>query len=217
MSEPVVLIAGFEPFAGESVNPSAEIARSLDGESIAGHRVIGAVLPVSFTEAPTALAEWLDRCRPALVIALGQAGGRSEISLERIAVNLIDARIADNAGLQPIDKPVLEDGPMAYFSSLPVKAIRAALHDLDIPAALSLSAGSFVCNQVFYWLAHLLATEHPGLRGGFIHVPWLPGQLVAHPGEPCLPLSTMLHGIRAAIACAVTTATDLEVAGGTTH
>lgn len=217
MSEPVVLIAGFEPFAGESVNPSAEIARSLDGESIAGHRVIGAVLPVSFTEAPTALAEWLDRCRPALVIALGQAGGRSEISLERIAVNLIDARIADNAGLQPIDKPVLEDGPMAYFSSLPVKAIRAALHDLDIPAALSLSAGSFVCNQVFYWLAHLLATEHPGLRGGFIHVPWLPGQLAAHPGEPCLPLSTMLHGIRAAIACAVTTATDLEVAGGTTH
>ncbi|SFN25751.1 pyroglutamyl-peptidase I [Dokdonella immobilis] len=217
MSEPVVLIAGFEPFAGEPVNPSAEIARCLDGESIAGHRVVGAVLPVSFTEAPTALAEWLDRCRPALVIALGQAGGRSEISLERVAVNLIDARIPDNAGLQPIDKPVLEDGPMAYLSSLPVKAIRAALHELDVPASLSLSAGSFVCNQVFYWLAHLLATEHPGLRGGFIHVPWLPEQLVAHPGEPCLPLSTMLHGIRAAIACAVTTATDLEVAGGTTH
>lgn len=217
MSEPVVLVAGFEPFAGESVNPSAEIARSLDGESIAGHRLVGAVLPVSFAEAPIALADLLERWRPALVIALGQAGGRSEVSLERIAVNLIDARIADNAGLQPIDQAVLEDGPGAYFTSLPVKAMCAAMRALDVPAALSLSAGSFVCNQVFYWLAHLLATEHTGLRGGFIHVPWLPGQLAAHPGEPCLPLSTLLRGIRAAIGCALTTTRDLEVAGGSTH
>ncbi|MBX3698793.1 MAG: pyroglutamyl-peptidase I [Dokdonella sp.] len=217
MSEPVVLVAGFEPFAGESVNPSAEIARSLDGESIAGHRLVGAVLPVSFAEAPIALADLLERWRPALVIALGQAGGRSEVSLERIAVNLIDARIADNAGLQPIDQAVLEDGPGAYFTSLPVKAMCAAMRALDVPAALSLSAGSFVCNQVFYWLAHLLATEHTGLRGGFIHVPWLPGQLAAHPGEPCLPLSTLLRGIRAAIGCALTTTRDLEVAGGNTH
>ncbi|MCB1577308.1 MAG: pyroglutamyl-peptidase I, partial [Xanthomonadales bacterium] len=207
-------VAGFEPFAGESVNPSAEIARSLDGESIAGHRLVGAVLPVSFAEAPIALADLLERWRPALVIALGQAGGRSEVSLERIAVNLIDARIADNAGLQPIDQAVLEDGPGAYFTSLPVKAMCAAMRALDVPAALSLSAGSFVCNQVFYWLAHLLATEHTGLRGGFIHVPWLPGQLAAHPGEPCLPLSTLLRGIRAAIGCALTTTRDLEVAGG---
>ena len=151
------------------------------------------------------------------MIALGQAGGRSEVSLERIAVNLIDARIADNAGLQPIDQAVLEDGPGAYFTSLPVKAMCAAMRALDVPAALSLSAGSFVCNQVFYWLAHLLATEHTGLRGGFIHVPWLPGQLAAHPGEPCLPLSTLLRGIRAAIGCALTTTRDLEVAGGNTH
>jgi pyroglutamyl-peptidase len=217
MSEPVVLVAGFEPFAGESVNPSAEIARSLDGEAIAGHRVVGAVLPVSFADAPIALADLLERLRPALVIALGQAGGRSEISLERIAVNLIDARIADNAGLQPIDQAVLEGGPGAYFSSLPVKAMCAAMCELDVPTALSLSAGSFVCNQVFYWLAHLLATEHRGLRGGFIHVPWLPAQLAAHPGEPSLPLPTMLRGIRAAIGRALATTTDLEVAGGSTH
>ena len=217
MSEPVVLVTGFEPFAGESVNPSAEIARSLDGESIAGHRLVGAILPVSFADAPITLADLLERFRPALVIALGQAGGRREISLERIAVNLIDARIADNAGLQPIDQAVLEDGPGAYFTSLPVKAMCAAMRALDVPAALSLSAGSFVCNQVFYWLAHLLATEHTGLRGGFIHVPWLPGQLAAHPGEPCLPLSTLLRGIRAAIGCALTTTRDLEVAGGNTH
>lgn len=217
MSEPVVLVAGFEPFAGESVNPSAEIARSLDGESIAGHRLVGAVLPVSFADAPIALADLLERLRPTLVIALGQAGGRSEVSLERIAVNLIDARIADNAGLQPIDQAVLEDGPGAYFTSLPVKAMCAAMRELDVPAALSLSAGSFVCNQVFYWLAHLLATDYPGLRGGFIHVPWLPAQLAAHPGEPSLPLPTLLRGIRAAIGCALTTTRDLEVAGGNTH
>jgi pyroglutamyl-peptidase len=217
MNEPVVLLVGFEPFAGETVNPSAEIARRLDGDTIEGQRVVGAVLPVAFADAPAALAELLDRFRPALVIALGQAGGRSEISLERIAVNLIDARIADNAGQQPIDAAVLQGGPGAYFSSLPVKAMRVALHKLDIPAALSLSAGSFVCNQVFYWLAHLLATQYAGVRGGFIHVPWLPEQIAAHPAEPCLPLPIMLRGIKAAIACALSTARDLEVAGGTTH
>ncbi len=217
MMSPLVLVLGFEPFADETVNPSAEIARHLDGERIGALRVVTAVLPVKFAEAPARLADLLDQHRPELVIALGQAGGRAELSLERVAINLIDARIADNAGLQPIDAEVLLGGPGAYFSTLPVKAIHEELKFLNIPSALSLSAGTYVCNQVFYWLAHLLATEHPRTRGGFIHVPWLPEQARQHPGEPAMPLELMLKGIRAVIDCSVRTETDLRLSGGTTH
>ena len=217
MKAPIVLVLGFEPFGGETINPSAEIARHLDGELIVGHQLVGCVLPVSFSDAPVQMAELLDHHRPELVIALGQAGGRAEISLERVAINLVDARIADNSGLQPIDVEVLREGPAAYFSSLPLKAMRARLQSLGIPVALSLSAGNFVCNQIFYWLAHLLETEHPGSRGGFIHLPWLSEQALSHPGEPGMALTTMLSGIRNAIECALRTSEDLHVAGGTTH
>lgn len=217
MRGPVVLVLGFEPFADEVINPSAEIARHLDGELIGALLVVSAILPVRFIEAPLRLAELLEWHRPELVIALGQAGGRGELSLERVAVNLIDARIADNAGLQPIDTEVLHAGPGAYFSTLPVKAIHEQLKSLNVPSALSLSAGTYVCNQVFYWLAHLLATEHPQTRGGFIHVPWLPEQAKQHPGDPSMPLEVMLKGIRAVIECSVRTETDLRLSGGTTH
>lgn len=217
MNMPVVLVLGFEPFAGETVNPSAEIAHLLDGQTIGSHQVVSSVLPVSFADAPTRLAEYLDRYHPELVIALGQAGGRKQISFERVAINLIDARIADNAGLQPIDVEILRGGPGAYFSTLPLKAMHAQLQALGVPSALSLSAGTFVCNQVFYWLAHLLASEHPQARGGFVHVPWLPEQAERHLGEPGMPLAQMVDGVRAAIDCALRTQTDLDVAGGTTH
>lgn len=217
MKEPIVLVLGFEPFADETINPSAEIARRLDGEMIEGRRVVSGILPVTFTDAPTHLADLIDRYRPELVIALGQAGGRGEISIERVAINLIDARIADNSGLQPIDTEVLRDGPGAYFSTLPVKAILEALKTLNVPSALSLSAGTYVCNQVFYWQSHLLTTEHAQARGGFIHVPWLPEQAGRHPGDPTMPLEVMLSGIRAAIECSLRTTNDLNISGGTTH
>ncbi len=217
MNTPAVLLLGFEPFAGETINPSAEIARGLDGESIGRHRIVSDVLPVSFADAPNHLAASLDRHRPELVIALGQAGGRNEISFERVAINLIDARIADNGGLQPIDVEVLRGGPGAYFSTLPLKAMHAHLQALGVPSSLSLSAGTFVCNQVFYWLAHLLASEHPQARGGFIHVPWLPEQAERHRGEPSMPLALMIDGVRNAIECALRTSIDLDVTGGATH
>lgn len=212
---PTILLTGFEPFGGERINPSQEIVRALDGETIAAHRVAGAVLPVTFAATLPALAHLLDLHRPKLVLALGQAGGRSEISLERVAVNLIDARIADNDGRQPIDVPVIDGAPGAYFSTLPVKAIAAHLNAHGIPAATSLSAGSFVCNQVFFMLAHLLAREHPGARGGFAHVPWLPQQAARLSREPSMALDTMLAGVRLALECAVSTHYDLRLAGGT--
>jgi len=214
---PVVLVLGFEPFAGDTINPSAEIANQLAGETIEAHRIVSGVLPVSFSDAPLVLAELLDRHKPTLVVALGQAGGRAGISFERVAINLIDARIADNAGLQPIDAEVLEGGPGAYFSTLPVKAMHAELSAHGVHSTLSLSAGSYVCNQVFYWLAHLLASEHESARGGFIHVPWLPQQSARHPGDPDMALDTMVYAIRKAIACALRIHDDLPISGGTTH
>lgn len=214
---PCVLLTGFEPFGGETVNPSQEIVRTLDGTMIAGHRVAGSVLPVSFAATLPMLEALVERHRPALVLALGQAGGRSEIALERVAVNLIDARIADNDGLQPIDAAVIVDAPPAYFTRLPSKAIVACLRERGIPAAPSLSAGSFVCNQVFFAVAHLLATRLPQARGGFVHVPWLPQQAARQPGQPSMALATMIDGVRAAIECALTVREDHVTSGGTTH
>ena len=213
--DPTILLTGFEPFAGERMNPSKEIVRALDGESINGHRVIGAILPVAFASTLPMLEALLETHRPELVLATGQAGGRSELSIERVAVNLVDARIADADGLQPIDELAVADAPAAYFSTLPVKAMLARLRALGIPAALSQSAGSYVCNQVFFGLAHLAITRYPGTRTGFIHVPWLPEQAVRHHGQSSMALATMVAGLRAAIECAIATRRDLRVAGGT--
>lgn len=215
--EPCVLLTGFEPFDGECVNPSREVALALDGESIAAHRVVGAVLPVSFAATLPLLDDLLERHRPVLVVALGQAGGRSDITLERVAINLVDARIPDADGLQPVDAAVIEGAPFACATRLPVKAIVARLRAIGIPAALSLSAGSYVCNQVFFALAHALETRLPGARGGFVHLPWLPQQAACHAGQPSMSLATMVEGVREAIACSIANPRDLHVAGGATH
>lgn len=216
-SEPIVLLTGFEPFGGERINPSGELARALGGETINGHRVIAAILPVAFAATVPALEALLETHRPALVLATGQAGGRSELAIERLAANLVDARIADADGMQPIDEPVVADAPAAYFSTLPVKAMLARLRVLGIPASLSQSAGLYVCNQVFFALAHLVATRYRGTRAGFVHVPWLPEQAARHQGQPSMALETMIAGVRAAIECAVATRRDLRIAGGSMH
>ncbi len=212
---PVALVTGFDPFGGETSNPSLDVARALDGGTVAGHRIVGAMLPTEFARSLSALDALLRRHRPALVIALGQAGGRDGISLERVAVNLIDARIPDNAGNQPVDVRIVEKAPNAYFSTLPVKAMLNALREARIPASLSQTAGSFVCNQVFYGLMHRLARARRPVRGGFVHVPFLPAQAAKYPGAPSLPLETMTAAMRLCLEAALTTREDLHYAGGT--
>jgi pyroglutamyl-peptidase len=214
---PIVLVTGFTPFGGETINPSQQIAQALDGTTIAGHRIAGATLPTEFTASLPALAAAIERHHPIMVLALGQAGGREGISLERVAINLIDARIADNAGAQPVDVPVVENAPNAYFSTLPIKAMLARLSAANIPAALSHTAGTFVCNQVFFGLAHYLTTQQPRLRGGFIHVPYLPEQAAQHAGAPSLPLQTMVEAVRLCIDTTLTAGEDLHYAAGATH
>jgi pyroglutamyl-peptidase len=187
-----VLLTGFEPFGGDVVNPSAEIAQRLHGQIIAEHQVIGAVLPCVFSKAGPELKRLLRRHRPSLVICLGLAAGRTAITPERVAVNIADARIPDNEGRQPVDERVVRGGPVAYWSQLPIKAIVEALRARGAPAEVSQSAGTFVCNHVFYSLMHTLARQRHGARGGFLHVPQ-PGPDVG------LTLEGMSDAIRVAI------------------
>ncbi|MDB6092807.1 MAG: pyroglutamyl-peptidase [Verrucomicrobia bacterium] len=206
-----VLVTGFEPFGGETTNPSQEIARQLNGRVIGGRRVIGRILPCVFGAAIEELEGYLVEFSPELIIGVGQAGGRAEITPERIAINVDDARIADNAGLQPIDRAIVKRGPAAYWSTLPVKAIAAALRAKEIPAAVSQTAGTFVCNHAFYGLMHALRKK-PRIRGGFIHVPFSPAQ--AKKGQPSLPLETMVEAIATAVAVSLRTRRDLRVGEG---
>jgi pyroglutamyl-peptidase len=208
-----MLLTGFEPFDGQAINPSEELAREISGAKIARHEVVGALLPCVFGAALKELKHQIKLHNPAFVICLGQAGGRAEITPERVAINVDDARIADNAGQQPVDKPVVKDGPAAYFSTLPIKAIVQELRKREIPAAVSQTAGTFVCNHVFYGLMHELALHRPEVRGGFIHVPFTPEQTT---DKPCLSFEKMTEAIRVAIAATAEYRRDIHKIGGAT-
>lgn len=209
-----VLLTGFDPFGGSALNPSWLAVNALHGEQVLGHRIVAAQLPTVFGESLRVLDALLHTHQPALAICVGQAGGRSAISIERVAININDAPIADNAGASPIDTPVIADAPAACFSSLPIKAMRAAVQAEGIAAEVSQTAGTFVCNHVFYGLMHTLATR-PALRhtrGGFIHVPWLPEQ-----GTPHMALDDIVRGLRVAVRCALENVNDEALGAGTTH
>lgn len=211
-----VLVTGFEPFGGETQNPSALAAQALEGRTIAKRRVVSAVLPCVFGEALAALKRELRRARPELVICVGQAGGRAAITVERIAINVDDARIADNAGVVPVDRAIAARGPAGYWSTLPIKAIVGALRDASIAADVSQTAGTFVCNHVFYGLMRTLERRR-GVRGGFIHVPYLPEQAARIGDVPSMPLERIVRGLEVAIETALTTRRDVRAAGGATH
>ncbi|MGC9378008.1 pyroglutamyl-peptidase I [Streptomyces sp. MH13] len=215
---PRVLITGFAPFGGESVNPSWQAASLVAAEPPAGLDVTAAELPCVFGKSLDVLRDAVHAHTPDLVLCLGQAGGRPGVTVERLGINVDDARIPDNAGRQPIDEPVVQGGPAAYFSTLPIKACVAAMREAGVPAAVSNTAGTFVCNHVAYGLGHLIATEFPHVRGGFVHVPWAPEQ-VTDGTAPSLPPATVAHGLRALLATAAHTPAerDLKVTEGATH
>lgn len=211
---PRVLLTGFEPFGGEHLNPSWVAVKNLHGRRIGGHQIVAAQLPTVFGASLDELVRLLRTHRPALVICVGQAGGRAAISLERVAINVNDARIADNAAAQPVDTAVVASGPAAYFSSLPIKAMLQALQHEGVAAEVSQTAGTFVCNHVFYGLMHELATRRGfrRARGGFIHVPWLPEQ-----GAPNMPTEELGRGLRLAIAAALAAPRDIAKGAGAIH
>jgi pyroglutamyl-peptidase len=186
------LVTGFEPFGGEAVNASLEAVRRLPRRAGA-IEIATAALPTSFSRSLPALERAIGRVEPDLVLCVGQAADRSALCVERVAVNLQDARIPDNDGAQPLDAAVVPGGPAAYLSTLPVRALVAALRAAELPAQLSMSAGTFVCNHVFYGLMHHAAGRTRPLPCGFLHVPCLPEQ--AAPGAPSLSLDDIVRGI----------------------
>ena len=209
-----ILLTGFDAFGGASVNPSWLAVKALHGRQMLGHTVVAAQLPTVFDASLRELRALLRQHQPALVVCVGQAGGRQAMSLERVAINVNDAPMADNAGAQPVDTPVAQGAPVAYFTSLPIKAMLAALQQEGVRAEVSQTAGTFVCNHVFYGLMRELATQ-PELhhtRGGFVHVPWLPEQ-----GTPHMALDDIVRGLRAALRCALQVQQDQALGAGTTH
>ncbi|HET8747454.1 MAG TPA: pyroglutamyl-peptidase I [Ramlibacter sp.] len=205
-----VLVTGFDPFGGSAVNPSWQAVHALHGREIAGHRIVGGELPTVFGASVRRLEELMREHRPRLVLCTGQAGGRGAISLERVAINVDDARIPDNAGAQPVDTAIVPDGPAAYFTSLPIKAMLQSLLDAGVRAEVSQTAGTFVCNHTFYGLMHLLGQpEWQGVRGGLVHVPWLPEQ-----GQPSMGLDEIVQALEVAIACALSTRHDIRKEAG---
>lgn len=213
-----VLLTGFDTFAGEASNPSWEAVRLVAAEPGAATdlEVTAVRLSCVYGTALDELRSAVARVDPDLVVCVGQAGGRPDVTVERIAINVDDARIPDNAGRQPIDVPIVEAGPAAYFAGLPIKACVAAARAAGVPASVSSTAGTFVCNHVFYGLMHLIATERPTTRGGFVHVPFASEQ-VADRAVASLPLPAIADALRAIVTTAATRTTDITAQGGSTH
>lgn len=196
MLSKTLLLTGFEPFGGRAINPSEQVVRYMEQSSLPDVRLHTAVLPVSRHEGPAALLHALEETRPDAVICLGLAAGIAAIQLERIAVNLLDFPTADNSGEQIADAPIVAGGPAAYFTTLPVRAIHNALTAAAIPAQLSLSAGSFLCNQIIYTLLHELAQRRWAIPAGFIHLPLLPEQTAGERKPlPSMHLETMVQAL----------------------
>jgi pyroglutamyl-peptidase len=185
-----VLLTGFEPFGKASTNPSGEIVKQISGDNI-----VTAILPVAYTQSAERLLALITEHNPDVVVSLGQAEGRTQITPEKVAINLDDARLADNEGVMRNDVKILEDGPDAYFSTLPLKEIVEAIKAAGVPAAVSLSAGAFLCNHIFYIAQNKFADT--SVRSGFVHVPLMDSQAPEFPGLPTMPLDQMVTAVRA--------------------
>ena len=209
-----VLLTGFEPFNGATINPAWEAVRALKGWVDGDFMVEILQLPCVFGQANRVLCGAVDEIKPDVVICVGQAGGRADLTVERVAINVDDAPILDNDGQQPVDAPIAAEGPAAYFASLPVKAIVGAMRERGLRASVSQTAGTFVCNHVFYGLMHHLQGRE--VSGGFIHVPYLPEQAAAIDGAPSMALGEIVEGLKVAVETAVRGGSaQIEVAGAT--
>ncbi len=211
-----ILVTGFDPFGGETINPALETVKRLP-DTIAGAQIIKLEIPTVCHKSLRVIDEAISRYDPDVILSVGQAGGRPDITVERVGINVDDCRIPDNEGNQPIDEPIFADGPAAYFVTLPIKAMVQRIQEKGIPASVSNTAGTFVCNHVTYGVCHLTATKYPGKRSGFIHIPYLPTQAVDKKNMPSMSQEMLLEGISAAIEAIADTREDLKVTGGTTH
>lgn len=210
------LVTGFDPFGGEPINPAFE-AISIMKDEILGCQVVKQELPTVFNKSLKVLEEAIMREKPDIIICVGQAGGRFGLSLERVGINLDEARIPDNEGQRPMGQAIKKDGENAYFSTLPNKAILKELTENNIPASLSYTAGTYVCNHVFYGLMYMLNKRYHHIRGGFIHVPFLPQQTLMKRNMPFMGLEMIAKGLELAIKATIENDEDIVFPAGETH
>ena len=208
-----ILITGFDPFGGENINPALEAVKILPS-NILGSEVIKHEIPTVFRKSLLCIEEAIIKYNPDVVLSIGQASGRFAIMPERVAINLDDARIPDNEKNQPIDEKIYENGENAYFSNLPIKAMVEEMKNDNIPAAVSNTAGTFVCNHVMYGVLHLINTKYKNIRGGFIHVPCIPAQVINKPGVASMSIEDIAKGLEASIRAIVKNDIDIKSVGG---
>ncbi|MEG2353640.1 MAG: pyroglutamyl-peptidase I [Clostridium sp.] len=208
-----VLITGFDPFGGEKINPALEAVKAMQN-TILGSEVIKLQIPTVFGKAVVKIEEAIQLHSPDIVISIGQAGGRFDINPERVAINIDDARIADNDGQQPIDEVIQADGATAYLSNLPIKAMVKHISCNGIPASVSNSAGTFVCNNVMYGILYMIDKKYPNIKGGFIHVPFIPSQVLNKKNTPSMSLADITKALELAVEAAVLNSTDIKEVGG---
>ncbi|MEY8291057.1 pyroglutamyl-peptidase I [Carnobacteriaceae bacterium 52-44] len=213
-----ILVTGFDPFGDDVINPAIEAVKRLP-DTIDGAEIIKLEIPTVFYKSADVVKEAIEKEQPDYVLNIGQAGGRYELTPERVAINLDDARIADNEGQQPIDKEIKEDGDAAYFSQLPIKAMVDYMKKENIPASVSNTAGTFVCNHIMYQTLYLAMTEFSNIKAGFMHIPFLPEQVVERPNTPAMALEDIVKGITASLKAIIDFdgKADLETIGGKTH
>ncbi|WP_252248214.1 pyroglutamyl-peptidase I [Clostridium sp. ZBS20] len=208
-----VLITGFDPFGGESINPALEAVKKLPN-TISNAEIIKLEIPTVFKKSLDKIEENILAHKPDILISIGQAGGRFGITPERVAINIDDARIQDNEKNQPIDLKVFEDGENAYFTTLPIKAMVKEMQEAGIPGSVSNSAGTFVCNHVMYGVLYMINKKYPNIKGGFIHVPYIPSQVVNKPNMPSMSIEDISKGLELSVKAAVENNTDIKTAQG---
>ena len=212
-----ILVTGFDPFGGEKVNPALEAVKSLPSV-IHGAEIRWVEIPTVFYQSAEVLEAEIVRYQPDVVLCIGQAGGRASLTPERVAINQDDARIPDNQGNQPIDTPIRLDGQAAYFSTLPIKAMVQAIKEEGLPATVSNTAGTFVCNHLMYQALYLADKKFPNMRAGFMHIPYMTEQVINKPNTASVNLTDIVRGIEAAIGAIVEYKDkDLKIVGGATH
>ena len=212
-----ILITGFDPFGGEKINPAYEAVKLLP-DQIAGAEVIKLEVPTVFGKGPQKTVDAIEEYQPDYVLCIGQAGGRSQLTPEFVGINYVQARIPDNEGNQPMNQPLVEGAPAAYFATIPVHAMVEEMKKGGIPSSVSFTAGTYVCNAMLYCVMHALATKHPTIKGGFMHVPYATEQTVNQPaGTPGMNLSDIAKGIELAVKAIIENDVDIQTVGGETH
>ena len=209
-----ILVTGFDPFGGEKVNPALEVIKLLP-KKIGENEVRILEIPTVYKKSVEKIEKEIESYKPDYVLSIGQAGGRASISIERVAINIDDFRIKDNEGNQPIDENIFEDGENAYFSTLPIKAIQNELTKNNIPSSISNTAGTFVCNHVFYGVRYLIEKKFKGIKSGFVHIPYMPEQVIGKADTPSMSLDNILKGVIVIIETIFNVENDIKKSGGT--